>query len=391
MWILPPFVALGLLGFSRSDTLDSKIPAVMSRGCSYVGVFHVVGGSRYALDFQQAENVCRSLGTTLASLENITAAYKKDMEICRYGWISNGNVTILRRTPHPNCANNLTGILYYADSSGSLVHFDAYCFDEKDLSDKNCSAAFTRNANDTDSVPSGDGVGGAAEAEGSDETPQTYTSATNEWVSPSDSEDDTTVTPDPLTFTEAYISSNPTETQNRTDRVNGVEDKYDVVSSLPTISMTSSLEEESDGIAGSGTPPDEATLMSDVPDTINTRGKDNKQNRMVPRGGETENTNGVPDWLIILLVVLVVLIIILIAVAVANRNRLCGKHQTLMISKDGGEGNGAAAGAAASSRAEEREQEMVTLMHKENIQENGKKEEFTVIALEESPEKAELA
>lgn len=71
--------------------------------------------------------------------------------------------------------------------------------------------------------------------------------------------------------------------------------------------------------------------------------------------------------------------------------RWCGKHQTLMITKDGGEGNGAAAGAGAGSRAEEREQEMVTLMHKENIQENGKKEEFTVIALEESPEKAELA
>lgn len=31
-----------------------------------------------------------------------------------------------------------------------------------DLSDKNCSAAFTGNANDTDNVPSGDGAVGAA-------------------------------------------------------------------------------------------------------------------------------------------------------------------------------------------------------------------------------------
>lgn len=76
-----------------------------------------------------------------------------------------------------------------------------------------------------------------------------------------------------MTFTVAYISSSPTETQNRTDRVNGVEDKYDVVSTLPTISMTSSLEEESDGMAGSGTPPDETTPMSDVSDPTNKRGK----------------------------------------------------------------------------------------------------------------------
>lgn len=69
----------------------------------------------------------------------------------------------------------------------------------------------------------------------------------------------------------------------------------------------------------------------------------------------------------------------------------CGKQQTLMItSKDSGEGNGAAA-SASSSHAQEREQEMVTLMNKEKIQENGNTEEFTVITLEESPDKEQLA
>ena len=69
----------------------------------------------------------------------------------------------------------------------------------------------------------------------------------------------------------------------------------------------------------------------------------------------------------------------------------CGKQQTLMITKDGGEGNGAAA-SASSSHAQEREQEMVTLMNKEKIQENGgNTEEFTVITLEESPDKEQLA
>lgn len=69
----------------------------------------------------------------------------------------------------------------------------------------------------------------------------------------------------------------------------------------------------------------------------------------------------------------------------------CGKKQTLMITpRDGGEGNGAAA-SASSSHAHEREQEMVTLMNKEKIQENGNTEEFTVITLEESPDKEQQA
>lgn len=69
----------------------------------------------------------------------------------------------------------------------------------------------------------------------------------------------------------------------------------------------------------------------------------------------------------------------------------CGKKQTLMItSKDGGEGNGAAS-SASTSRTQEREQEMVTLMNKEKVQENGNTEEFTVITLEESPDKEQQA
>lgn len=63
----------------------------------------------------------------------------------------------------------------------------------------------------------------------------------------------------------------------------------------------------------------------------------------------------------------------------------------IITSKDGGgEGNGATA-LASSSQATEREQEMVKLMNKEKIQENGNTEEFTVITLEESPDKDQLA
>lgn len=70
---------------------------------------------------------------------------------------------------------------------------------------------------------------------------------------------------------------------------------------------------------------------------------------------------------------------------------LCGRKQTLHITaKENSDGNGVAA-AAGSSHNPEREQEMVTLMNKEPIQENGNTEEFTVITLEESPDKDQQA
>lgn len=56
-----------------------------------------------------------------------------------------------------------------------------------------------------------------------------------------------------------------------------------------------------------------------------------------------------------------------------------------MITKDTGEGNGAAAASSSQN------QEMVTLMSKEKVQENGNTEEFTVITLEEPSDKDQLA
>ncbi|KAG8012525.1 Lymphatic vessel endothelial hyaluronic acid receptor 1, partial [Nibea albiflora] len=104
--------------------------------------------------------------------------------------------------------------------------------------------------------------------------------------------------------------------------------------------------------------------------------------------GHNEQTSNSTNWLVIILVIVAVAVILLVCVAVAKRNSWCGKHQTLMITPKDGEGNGAA---ASSSQAQEREQEMVTLMNKEKIQENGNTEEFTVITLEESPDKEQLA
>ncbi|CAB1420183.1 unnamed protein product [Pleuronectes platessa] len=104
---------------------------------------------------------------------------------------------------------------------------------------------------------------------------------------------------------------------------------------------------------------------------------------------DPKESSGSLDWLVIIGVIVAVAAILFVCAAVVKRNSLCSKRQTLNItSKDGGEGNGAT---ALASSSQEREQEMVTLMNKEKIQENGNTEEFTVITLEESPDKEQQA
>uniref|UniRef100_A0A4W4FKL6 Link domain-containing protein n=1 Tax=Electrophorus electricus TaxID=8005 RepID=A0A4W4FKL6_ELEEL len=55
---------------------------VMFRSCSFWGVFHIQGASRYSLDFEEAKALCEKLGATLASKNQMDAAYKSGMETC---------------------------------------------------------------------------------------------------------------------------------------------------------------------------------------------------------------------------------------------------------------------------------------------------------------------
>ncbi|XP_070686653.1 CD44 antigen [Pempheris klunzingeri] len=134
--------------------------------------------------------------------------------------------------------------------------------------------------------------------------------------------------------------------------------------------------------------PDRDAAITEPPRQPNDKGR--VQGPVVPESDQQEGSDST-NWLVIIGAMVAVAAILLVCAAVAKRNSWCGKQQTLMITpKDGGEGNGAAA-SASSSHAQERDQEMVTLMNKEKIQENGNTEEFTVITLEESPDKDQLA
>ncbi|KAK3526523.1 hypothetical protein QTP70_030678 [Hemibagrus guttatus] len=354
MWILLLGLTSGLLASSWAGYADE----VKLRSCSYVGVFHIQGVGRYTLTFDKAKKLCEDLGTTLASLEQLTAAHAKGMETCRYGWISNENITILRHEPTSQCANNQTGVISFAPPD---TKYDAFCFDQTDQSDKNCTFEI-KYLGDNDSSEK---ISEASDSQDKNQTdmpsnlPDTTMTAFSELTN---GIDETSPTP----------TSSPDDLQDLTTQTEEPDEvaTHDNIETITTIYSPDST--------GSGMG---ETAFTTTSEPNSDTGDDS----------ETENTSETPDWLVILLVILAVIAIILVCALVITRNRWCGRRKTLMItSKSSNEGNGTAA-SAASPQAQEREQEMVTLMNKEKIQENGNTEEFTVITLEESPEKNEQA
>ncbi|XP_052440530.1 CD44 antigen-like [Carassius gibelio] len=87
--------------------------------------------------FEEARRLCEHLASSLASLEQVEKAYNKGLQTCRYGWINDSEVVILRHIQNTNCAGNKTGIIKIIQDSEK---YDAFCYDAEDTSEKNCTA-----------------------------------------------------------------------------------------------------------------------------------------------------------------------------------------------------------------------------------------------------------
>ncbi|XP_047675309.1 CD44 antigen isoform X2 [Tachysurus fulvidraco] len=398
MW----FFLLGLTSGLLASSWGSIEKEVKLRSCNYVGVFHIQGKDRYTLTFDKANDLCEALGTTLASLEQVTAAHDKGLESCRYGWISNGNVTIPRHVPTQQCANNQTGVISLVPTDNG---YDAYCYDQTDQSERNCTFeikyldpvkstedSVTQYMDTTDfptdflttEVP--ETVDTTSEILTDTDSPPALEEKNQ---NPNSSHEDDNVSDEVLTTEFPLTTTEPEQQDKITDEITTALTSLESAGSgMGDATFSTTTETTNEEVDKS-----DVYTISGIP--ASTVHSENPRGRKAPGMATTPEENASPgsnkDWLVILLVIVAIAAIILVCVLVVTRNRWCGKRKTLMItSKSSSEGNGTAA-SVASPQAQEREQEMVTLMNKEKIQENGNTEEFTVITLEESPEKNEQA
>lgn len=391
MWNL--ILGVTFFGFLGSSLAEIHVNA---RSCSYAGVFLIEGEDRHTLNYDSAQTACEEQGAVLAGPDQVEEAYNKKMETCRYGWMNNETVAILRHTSHENCNKNMTGLIMNPHVTKDQL-FDAYCYNDSGIQEEDCSREIIRKENPSEPAPSSilPDFKMSTPAESTLETP-TITQLDifpehEEPISVLDEDDKEIHTSTPAhsgEVTEIIPGGNATLTLDTGSGMTptGAEDEEAFTTAHQPSSHPIELDTPDDERKTQVEAKGEMTAFVPAPGTgkMNTVQDDNLKPDP-QEGGSGSN------WLVIVGVIVAVAAILLVCAAVAKRNTLCGKQQSLTInSKDGGEGNGTAM-SASSSHAQEREQEMVTLMNKEKIQENGNTEEFTVITLEESPDKDQTA
>uniref|UniRef100_A0A3Q0RCF9 Link domain-containing protein n=1 Tax=Amphilophus citrinellus TaxID=61819 RepID=A0A3Q0RCF9_AMPCI len=95
------------------------------------GVFLLIEGQTYTLNFTSASDACLSLNVTIATEIQMTKAVQNGLETCKYGWIAEQTAVIPRISSITNCGAGQTGLVKWKAPANKL--FGVFCFNASDL------------------------------------------------------------------------------------------------------------------------------------------------------------------------------------------------------------------------------------------------------------------
>ncbi|XP_023266702.1 lymphatic vessel endothelial hyaluronic acid receptor 1-like [Seriola lalandi dorsalis] len=95
------------------------------------GVFMLIEGGKYTLNFTAARAACLFLNVTIATRDQMEQALQQGLETCKFGWIAEQIAVLPRLTPDNNCGKGKTGVVTWRASADKP--FGVYCFSSSDL------------------------------------------------------------------------------------------------------------------------------------------------------------------------------------------------------------------------------------------------------------------
>ncbi|XP_030588206.1 lymphatic vessel endothelial hyaluronic receptor 1b [Archocentrus centrarchus] len=134
---LAPFLLVFFALFLQ--TSESTLSKVISQSYRATGVFLLIEGETYTLNFTSASDACLSLNVTIASEIQMTKAVQDGLETCKYGWIAEQTAVIPRISSTKNCGAGKTGLVKWKAPANKL--FGVFCFNASALTDLETTAS----------------------------------------------------------------------------------------------------------------------------------------------------------------------------------------------------------------------------------------------------------
>ncbi|XP_043979938.1 lymphatic vessel endothelial hyaluronic receptor 1b isoform X1 [Gambusia affinis] len=113
----------------------SSLSKVVVQTDEPIGIFLLIDGGRYTLNFTEAQAACSFLKVTIATIAQMKEAVRHGLETCKYGWVAEKTAVVPRITSDKNCGKGNTGLVLW--NTPPYSKFAVYCFNASALTDQN--------------------------------------------------------------------------------------------------------------------------------------------------------------------------------------------------------------------------------------------------------------